>query len=241
MPRINSYDPNYNSRLLFAEETEKVEQKQLYNLIELVLPEPEPSFKIVDANHDVVLGWGGNPVNKGEYTYTKFPVKFNPAEINTDGSLSKASIVIANVSREIMYYVERYNGLMGLRVHIKKAYANVLYYTYSFDTDGSVIEIINPDHNPDAILWDEYVIDSYSANETTVSFSLDPVINLEIRLPRRRYLIDSCAWRFADPETCGYVGEDTFCNKTLAACKEKNNQRYFGGMPGISGSRKIFL
>lgn len=322
MPRINSYDPNYAAKNLFEAEAEKSEQVQLYRLVTLIIPnhpvtgaENEP-LRLVDANHDVVYGWQGNPANKGEYTYTRFPLKYSPADINSDGSISKTTITIANVSREIMAYVEDYNGLKGARVHIKTVYANVLYYLYEYKGDGTILETVNTaGHNPAAHLHDEHYIDNYTATETTVSFQLEPIIDLEIRLPRRRFLVDSCSWVFKDPETCGYVpntpvgrvsvtqgsknftvkkqtgmsttwtpesgtnfnfGTDTvvytvetynkntktgtlkkvspatingivtldtdsFCNKTLAACKLRGNQRYAGLFPGISGSRRIFL
>lgn len=250
MPRINSYDydsQTYNLDPLFAAETEKSEQEQLYHLVQLDLPEDpvthitEKPFKVVDANHDVIFGWTGNEKTKGDYLFSKFPVKFSPAEVNVDGSISKASIVIANVSREIMYYIEHYNGLRGCRVHIKTVYANALYYTYTFNATGAVHEDINLSHNPAACLHDEYTIDNYTATELTVTFQLDPIIDLEIRVPRRRYMLDSCYWVFKDADTCGYLGTDQACGKILADCKVKGNQSRFGGFPGISGSRKIYL
>jgi len=245
MPRINSYSETdgYQLAPLFAEETEKAEQGQLYHLVMLETPAPSPDDRIliVDANYDVVFGWGGLEANKGEYTYAKFPVKFSPAEVNTDGSIAKASITIADASRDIMYYVEAFNGLRGCRVHIKTVYANALYYLYSFAADGSVTETPNVSHNPDACLHDEYFIDNYTANEQTVTFQLDPIIDLEIRIPRRRYLVDSCYFEFKNCDTCQYSGPDTECNKNLAACRAKGNQARYGGFPGISGSRKLFL
>lgn len=208
---------NLNS--LFAEETAKSAQSQLFHLIEIQYPYIDTDDQggvlfLVDSNYDVHLG--------GQ-EYVRFPVKFNGASMNSDGSIDQASLSVANVSREIMYYVEKCDGLRNMRVKVKMVYANALDYLYTPNPDGTVTTAANPLANANAYIEDEYLIDNYSANETVVTFQLFPIIDLEIKLPRRRYMTDSCYWIYGDPTTCQYdlnVGNALpSCNKTLKDCK----------------------
>jgi lambda family phage minor tail protein L len=245
--RQSAFTDDFNLAPLFSEETNKPTQNKLFHLITLILPDPEPNFCIVDSNYDIKFSdyTTGLPI-----TYTRFPVKFSGAELNSDGSISKASIAVANVSREIMDYVEKYNGLRNCRVYIKTVYENALDEIYTPQPDGSVIVEPNTAVNNTAFIEDEYLIDTYTATEQAVVFQLDPIIDLEIRLPRRRYMTDSCYFLYKDPETCKYSGALPTCDKTLAACrehkkiingKEVGNERNFGGFPGVSASRRLFI
>jgi len=286
----------------FVEETEKAAQSQLFHLISIQIPGDELPFHIADSNH---------PLTYKGITYDRFPVKFTGASISSDGSVDKATLVVANVSREIMYYVEAFQGLRNMRVKIKAVYARFLDETYVFNADGTVTVAPNPEVNVDAYVEDEYIIDNYTANEQTVTFQLDPIIDLDIRLPRRRFMVDSCYWNYEDPTTCKYpvnhrigvatvtAGSTSFmvptgtwvptpgskfkfyndvtgsvftvqsydestrsgvlaaastitvvstdvilvgvCPKTFKACKERQNHKNFGGFPGISANRRIFL
>lgn len=232
MPRQSAFTDDFNLSPLFSEETQKATQSKIFHLITLVLPEPEPNFCIVDSNYDITFD---------STVYTRFPVKASPAEMSSDGSISKASITVANVSREIMYYIEMYNGLRNCRVLIKTVYENVLDEVYFPQADGTTIAEPNTAANNTAFIEDEYLIDTYTATEQAVIFQLDPIIDLEIRLPRRRYLTDSCYFFYKDPNTCKYSGALTSCNKNLADCREHANERNFGGFPGVSASRRLFI
>lgn len=242
MPDYNEYQrlkspftDDFKLAPLFAQETEKPTQNRLFHLIRLQLPDPEPPLDIADSNFDVKFDG---------ITYLKFPCKYSPADQNSDGSISKASIVVANVARDLMYYIEKYNGLRNCRISIKTVYENALDEKYFPQPDGSVIVEPNEGNNT-AYIEDEYNIDTYSANEQTIAFQLDPIIDLEIRIPRRRYMVDGCYWKYKDAKTCKYPVNGalagTTCGKTLAECRLRNNAENFGGFPGISGSRRIFL
>lgn len=233
-PGHGTLTTDYNLAPLFAEETAKPTQTKLFHLVGLTLPSPESPLYLVDSNYDVKFA--------GQL-YTRFPLKWSPAEMNSDGSISKSSITIANVSREIMYYVEQYKGLRTCRVSIKTVYENALDELYFPQSDGSVITEDNPKKNNTAFVEDEFYIDNYSATEQTVTFQLEPIIDLEIRLPRRRYMQDSCYFTYGDPSSCTRVPDAEFpsCGKTLAECKLRGNERNFGGFPGISGTRRVYL
>lgn len=216
-----------------ATETEKSTQDKIFHLISLQTPDPgTPWLYVVDSNYDVSFN--------GQI-YVRFPVKFQGASISSDGSVDKAAVSIANVSREIMYYIEHYNGLRNMRMKIKTVYAKFMDFLYAPNLDGTVTTTTNPEANNTAYIEDEYYIDTYSANEQLVSFQLDPIIDLEIKLPRRRYMQDSCYFVYKDPDTCRYSGGLTTCAKNLDDCTNHGNEENFGGFPGISANRRLFL
>jgi lambda family phage minor tail protein L len=190
-------------------------------------------------------------------TYIQFPAKFSEIAVNSDGTIDKASLSVANVSREIMYYIEMYDGLRDRLVTVKTLFQKFLDYTYSVDLYGNVTKYDNPDADPSAYVEDSFRVDSYSADENVVVIQLEPSSNLSVKLPHRRYTSDSCYWRYRDPDTCGFdldafilqenltqptqIEEYTVCNKMYTECARRRNAARFGGFPGISGQRRVFL
>lgn len=194
------------------------------------------------------------PVTFDGINYVEFPVQFSDISVNSDSTLDKASMSVANVSREIMYYVEKYDGLRNRTVTVKTVFQRFLDNLYSVDLQGEVTVTPNPEADPTAFAEDAFVIDSYTATESSVEFQLDPAIHLDVKLPHRRYTSDSCYWRYRDADTCGFdleafltaqggieAGPYLTCNKSYTACQERENIERFGGFPGISGSRRVFL
>lgn len=320
MPRINtgtaSTPDYYISQLgqnhsvlspLLAEEASKSTQHQLLHLLSFQVPDTDSTtIYWADTNYDVM--YNGT-------CYIKFPFKFDGVDVNTDGTIEKTSISVANVNGFIMRYVESYGGLRGCRVKIKTLYSNALDDLYGVGTSGTYEPLgPNPEADPTAYIEDEYLIDSYTATEQVVTFQLDPVIDLQIMVPRRRYMVDTCYWPYRAPALCKFkpmyiadgtnvitlagnsydtltsekapfvkAGETfasvmdpttvytimsingtqatvsapvpttsgtqvecvftnyTTCDMTFAACRERNNEENFGGFPGISGSRRLYL
>ena len=190
---------------------------------------------VADANYD--LQYDG-------ITYLRFPIQMSDLAIATDGSIDKPSLSVGNVTREIMYYVEQYGGLVNRRVTVKRVFKRFLDKLYTPNVDGTVTEVDNPEKDVTAFTQEDYVIDAYAADEKVVRFSLDPVIDLDIKLPRRRYLdSNSCSFRYRDPETCKYAGALPTCYKHLADCKRHGNSINFGGFAGLDSSnqRRVWL
>lgn len=189
------------------------------------------ALNVVDSNYDITYD---------SVVYSRFPVKFSEVSQNSDGSIDKASVTVANVSREIQFYVEKFSGLRGCTVTVKAVYERFLDYLYSVSDTGEVTTQVNPEADSLARMEDQFLIDSYLATEEVIVFQLDPIIDFDIKLPRRRFLADACYWRFKGPE-CGYAGEATFCDKTLKTCKSFGNQSRYGGFPGIAGQKRVWL
>lgn len=211
MPRLSPFTTDKMLEGLFAEETSKASQARIYYLVSIDIPgavEDDPMFRIADSNYDVDFA--------GE-TYLAFPVKVNPASVNTDGTIDKTSIVVANVSRVMMEYVEVHNGLRNRRVSVKTVYENALDYIYTPNADGTVDKVDNPTKNDKAYLEDEYFIDTYTATEQMINFTLEPILDLQIRIPRRRYMTDTCYWKYMDSTTCKHDGVFSGSAATITA------------------------
>lgn len=222
---------------LYLAEANAPEQSEQIHLVTLLVPN-EPPLQLATSNYDVQFG--------GDI-YLAFPLSFKSFEQHSDGTISKAEVTIANISREIMYYVEAYNGLRGTRLVVKTVFARFLDYVYSVDAAGVVTQAENPEADPTAYVEEEFVIDSYTANEQTVVFQLNPVIDFDVPLPRRRFTTNSCYWRLYRGPDCdpdGAIDGTAFpsCDKTFKDCKERGNQARFGGFPGVPRyARRIYL
>ena len=154
-------------------------------------------------------------------TYIRFPIKHDFIGENTQGEIDAVRVTLGNVSRLIQAYLEN-NDFRGKKVRILQVWANQL-------------------ADADAYIEDIYYIDSYTADQNNVQFSLTSKFDvLDLELPARKYSRNYCGWKeFKGPE-CGYSGVETECNRTLARCRELGNQKRFGGFPSIP-SRRIFV
>jgi lambda family phage minor tail protein L len=191
-------------------------------------------LNIVDANHDVVFAG---------IRYMRFPVRFSELQVNSDGSITNSKLSVANVSREIMYYVESENGLRGRQVQMLTVHEVHLDEIYEWDEVGDLIVYPNgaPRNPAEDFVQEFFTIDGYVATELTVDFNLLPLVDLTVNLPRRKFTKRSCFWRYKDPEECGYTGDLPTCSKTLEDCKAHDNALRFGGFPGITDTRRVQL
>jgi lambda family phage minor tail protein L len=159
-------------------------------------------------------------VTYGGIEYIKFPVSHEYISENAQGRIDTVKVTLANVSRLIQSYLEDYD-LRGKKVSIKLVWANQL-------TD------------PDAYIEDVYYIDSYTADQMDVEFTLASKFDvLSVELPGRRYSRNYCYWKFKSAE-CGYIGIEASCNKTKIRCKELNNYQRFGAFPSVP-TRRIYV
>lgn len=220
---------------LFDKETAKAEQSKILHLFTLDVYRDGSRVDIlhfVDNNYDVVY----NGV-----TYTRFPIKYSAINISSDGTIDKASISAANVNREMMTLIELNDGLRNSKLRIMTVYEKFIDRIYTVAEDCSVTSKVNPNKDLSAYIDDVFIIDSYQADENVIQFQLEPVINLNVKIPRRRFLPNSCTFKFKDAATCGYSGPATKCDKTLENCKDLNNSVRYGGFPGVTGNRRFYI
>lgn len=199
----------------FQQEKNKSENQPIFLYeINFQLPENNPLNWLYFAEHDTDILYQGK-------TYLKFPLTHEYISENAQGQIDSVRVRIANVSREIQYYLESYNALRGRKVIIKTVWQNLL-------------------NDPDAYIEDVYYIDSVISNENNAEFSLTSKFDvLQVELPTRRFSRNHCAWIFKSQE-CGYTGLATECNKTLQRCRELQNQIRYGAFPSIP-SRPVYV
>jgi len=173
-----------------------------------------------DSINDLkIAGFDQDVTYQGE-VYSKFPVTHEFIGENNQGQIDQVKVQLGNVSRLIQSYLEQYD-LRGNRVVIRMVWLDRL-------------------DDPDAHMDDVFYIDSYSADQQNVEFTLTGKFDvLGVDLPGRRYARNYCSWKFKSPE-CGYAGGELSCNKTKQRCKQLNNYKRFGAFPSVP-TRRIYV
>ena len=142
---------------------------------------------------------------------------------NVSGRIESVNLAIANLDREIQYYIDAYNGLKQRKILIKTVYEEELDDPTCFDEQ-------------------EFYIKDCTATKKEARFTLASKFDvLEITAPRRKYIRDRCQFRFKGTDgNCGYTGIAESCNRTIQRCIELNNISRFGAMPAIPMKRGSF-
>ena len=158
---------------------------------------PGDTLYLVNNTEDVTLG--------GQ-RYVAFP--FSLEDITEDGKeLPNVKLTVSNATGTIQRYVEKNNGLGGMKVVLR------VYHT----------------NTPDVAEVEEYfVVTGVSCDVEWVTFTLGTDFSFTRRFPPVRMMKDYCPFKFKGVE-CGYRGAAQQCNKTLKRCRELGNNIRFGG------------
>lgn len=157
----------------------------------------ENTLYLVNNTEDVTLG--------GQ-RYVAFP--FSLEDITEDGKeLPNVRLTVSNATGTIQRYVERNNGLGGMKVVLRVYHTSI----------------------PDAAEVEEYfVVTGVTCDVEQVTFTLGTDFSFTRRFPPVRMMKDYCPFKFKGVE-CGYRGAAQQCNKTLKRCRELGNNIRFGG------------
>lgn len=178
------------------------------------------TLKEYDGVNDLNLAGFDEDVTFNGTVYFKFPVTHEYIGENNQGQIDQVKIRLGNVSRFIQSYLEQYD-FRGKKVIIRMVWADQIL-------------------DPDAYIDDVFFIDSYTADQSNVEFTLTSKFDvLGVDLPSRRYSRNYCAWKFKSAE-CGYSGGETVCNKTKQRCKQLGNYGRFGAFPSVP-TRRIYV
>lgn len=173
-----------------------------------------------DGTNDLHLASYDTDVTFNGVLYAKFPITHEFVGENNQGQIDQVKVRLANVSRIIQAYLEQYD-FRGKKVTIRMVWADQLM-------------------DPDAYMDDVFFIDSYTADQQNVEFTLTGKFDvLALDLPARRYSRNYCAWKFKSVE-CGYTGGEGSCNKTQQRCKQLGNYKRYGAFPSVP-SRRIYV
>lgn len=173
-----------------------------------------------DGTNDLHFAGYDQDVTFDGILYSRFPITHEFVGENNQGQIDQVKVRLANVSRLIQSYLEEYD-LRGKKVTIRMVWADQL-------------------NDPDAHIDDVFYIDSYTADQQNVEFTLTGKFDvLGLDLPARRYARNYCSWKFKSAE-CGYAGGETTCGRTQQRCKELGNYQRFGGFPSVP-TRRIYV
>ena len=173
-----------------------------------------------DGSSDLHFAGYDEDIIYNSVTYTRFPITHEFVGENNQGQIDQVKVRLSNVSRLIQGYLEEYD-FRGKKVIIRMVWRDQL-------------------SDPDAYMDDVFYIDSYTADQNNVEFTLTSKFDvLGVDLPARRYSRNHCTWKFKSAQ-CGYSGGETECNKTQQRCKELENYQRFGAFPSVP-SRRIYI
>ena len=182
-------------------------------LLEVTIPStPATTIYLVRNTDDIIFN---------SQTYTAFPFELEATKQVSKGEIPSLAVKFSNVGRSIQTYLEDYDGLVGQSITIRIV----------AQPTGSASYL-------EARSW-TYDILGTTADAMWVTFTIGAPNPLSKRFPLHRYIANHCNWKFKSVE-CAYSGEDTTCERTLAACQAKSNSGRFGGYPGM-GSGDVRL
>ena len=168
------------------------------------------------GNNLCYSGYDAN-VTFGGVEYQRFPIAHEAVSENANGQIDSVKIKVANVSRLMQTYLEQFD-LRGKKIDITTVFADQLSNTAYKSVDS-------------------FYIDSYTADQNVVEFTLSSKFDImDVHIPQRKYIRSYCQWKFKSTE-CGYAGSEAACNKTLGRCGELGNKLRFGGFPSIPQQR----
>lgn len=178
--------------------------------------------------------------------YTPLPIQAKKFDVNTQGTLPRPEITVANINGMFSADIQANDDLLGCTITRKRTHAKFL--------DAVNFKNGNPNADPTAQYADDlwFIDQKTSENRYQVVFQLASVFDLMgIQLPYRQVIKNSCPWQYRGTE-CGYTGgyldindksttsadEDT-CGKFLTSCKARRGQQgdgtlTFGGFPGAN-------
>ena len=173
-------------------------------LLEIIIDGEDEHICLVHNNEDIT--WNGQ-------LWQAFPFSLSDSKNDNKGTLSSATIEVDNTSRDLEYYLSRGNGGAGSRV--------ILRCVRSDDLEAQ-----------EADFEEYFTVKSTTVTESKVSFSLGNAYSSKSRRPWRRYLKNTCSFKYKGVR-CACTSKLTSCNHTLADCRERGNSKRFGGFPGI--------
>lgn len=158
--------------------------------------------------------------------YTATPIQHDFVGENSQGEIDSIQVTISNANRVLQSYLENYD-FRGIKVKITIVWSNQL-------------------ADPTTKIEDTFYIDTYTATQEAVTFTLTSKFDLlDVQLPFGKYLRNTCRWLplgFKGTE-CGYAGATATCDGTKQACKALtggSNLLRYGAFPSIP-TRKLFV
>jgi len=118
--------------------------------------------------------------DSGEFTpqvYTRFPLTHSDITTNNEAMVDSLNVSVANVNREMQYYIEQYDGLSGRKVTIFLVFKSLL-----SESSAHIAHV--------------FYVDGGTADENRITLNLTSKMDLlDVTLPRRLYMRSFCQWK----------------------------------------------
>jgi len=176
--------------------------------------DPEP-IRVVANNENIV--W---PASGGD-TYVAFNFDFDNLDEAKQKQATEVTLKVSNVSKVMQSYIEPDDGSIGREV---------------------IVRVVHEDLLAETTPWVEltFTVKKTDFDNLWVYFHLGTENLFTRRWPRDTAKKDFCRFKYQGADgRCGSTSGLTTCDKTLAACRVRNNSERFGGFAGLG--RKGFF
>lgn len=170
---------------------------------------------------------GTDIIWQGE-VYNRFPVKVEGYKRNSQGTLARPTMTLANISGVLSPMLKLYNSFLGSKVTRKRTLAK---YLDAVNFVGGV----NTSADPNSHFEDEIYFVDRKAGENAESITLELSVAWDVtgvKIPLRQVIRDICQYEYRGPD-CGYIGpavakidntpttllSEDRCSKGMVGCK----------------------
>lgn len=160
-------------------------------------------------------------------TYMPTGIEHSDITNSADNKSNALNISIQDANGELSGIITN-NDLSGVAVNISLIFLE-------FDNESGIYLPADSEDNfnVDYRIGSTTIADS--ENSQIINIELKPFYNTSAPIPRRKFMKESCNWKFKS-EQCGYTGSGD-CDYTFNKCRELENTERFGGFPGVPGKR----
>ena len=228
---------SYSLNATFHDEARKIDGTRPLDLIVINASYSGIDYYYYANNNQNVVGYSLNAsgnVGATETTYTGLPVEVGAFKTNISGEIPSVSITVPNTDRVVESLIQTRNYLRGNTVYHLRCFAKHL-------PSGATAYHVGSSPDKYAVIKEKLYIDSTTSNENVVSFVCKPKFAIKYAMIPRRTYSRECAWAFTDDylgsscDPLASVNSASYptCGGTLDNCRERHNEKRFGGFPSI--------
>ena len=198
------------SQVVIAEKNKIAADSAEIVLLEIKLPGLLESVRIALDLRPVI--WNG-------HEWTAFPFTLDDITESDKGEAPNLSLKITNVDRSMQGFMSDGKGGASGTITI-------------FVVNSKHLDIVDP------MFEEEFSIIKSNANEMEATFTLGASYPMTVRRPLFRYLCNHCSHEYGGivcAASAATLAKYPECDKSLVACRIRNNSERFGGEPAIPG------
>jgi lambda family phage minor tail protein L len=160
-----------------------------------------------------------SPITFAGVTYYPFPISRGPIEWDSQASIPKTRVELANARRDFAHYLEQGHGFVDRQVTWRLVHTSFL----ASATDRMPMS---------------WIVSEARINDAVIQLDLEARGFQNLRLPRERFLRDRCGWRFRSEE-CGYEPDAALganyrdCAKSVEDCEDRGDDEVARGLPRL--------